>query len=283
MTTQLVGVSAMVLLSLALFLLVFGIIGSSNSMVYGYLKQYIEKLDHDLKFIRTKTTGKNLFLSQASIICALGVVVALTSPLLLILLPIVIIGPTLQLKNLRERRVARIEQQLDGWLLVLANALKAVPSIGEALISSRSLAHAPISEEVDVAIKENQLGTPLDDAMQHMADRIGSRVVATAIITLKVARRTGGDLPSTLEVSAASLREMARLQGVIRTKTADGRNQAFVLGSMPAVIIVALYFAQPSLLMKLVETDMGHILIGVALFLWIGAILTAMKILQVDI
>jgi tight adherence protein B len=108
-------------------------------------------------------------------------------------------------------------------------------------------------------------------------------VITTALTMLQVARRTGGDLPSTLETSAASLRELARLEGVVRTKTADGRNQAMVVGALPMVIIVLLYFVHPDLLMPLFQTLKGNILLGFAIALWVGAIALALKILKVDI
>ena len=44
-------------------------------------------------------------------------------------------------------------------------------------------------------------------------------------------RQVGGNLPKVLETTAHTLREMKRLEGVIRTKTADGRMQLWVIGA----------------------------------------------------
>jgi len=283
MTTQMLGIGAILLIALGLFLIAFAVLASKDSLLNRLFNSYITRLDNDLRFIRSNRSGKIVFLLQALAIVADGLFSFFYHPLLLVIIPGLIVGPSIQLKNLRDKRILRIETQLDGWLLILANALKAVPAIGDALVSSRTLCHAPISEEVDIAIKENQLGAPLDDALRNMGNRINSRVVTAALTMLSVARKTGGDLPSTLETSAASLREMARLEGVIRTKTADGRNQAFVLGSLPAVLMVGLYFAYPILLEKLFNTAMGNVLLGVAIALWIGAVVVALKILNVDI
>jgi len=48
-------------------------------------------------------------------------------------------------------------------------------------------------------------------------------------------------------------------------------------------LIVALYFAYPVLLERLFNTTMGNVLLGVAITLWIGAVVTALNILNVDI
>jgi tight adherence protein B len=264
----------------ALFVYVF-VVPSGPMRVM--VQRYTDHLDRQLRFLRSPGSGKQILAWQLGA----GIVVALLAnffaPVIGMLEFLVIAGPFLQIRQLREKRVIRLEQQLDGWLLMLANALKAVPSIGDALASSQALLHAPIAQELDVVLKEYKLGTPLDLALRNMAERVKSRVITTAVTMLQVARRTGGDLPATLETSAASLRELARLEGVVRTKTADGRNQAMVVGALPLVVIVMLYFVQPDLLMPLFRSLKGNIILGLAIALWAGAMAAAMKILKVDI
>jgi tight adherence protein B len=247
------------------------------------VNRYTDHLDAHFRFLRSATTGRQVLAWQAAGFILVGLLGYLVAPIFYMLLAVVVAGPFMQIRQRREKRVIRLEQQLDGWLLILANALKAVPSIGDALSSSQALMHVPISQELDVVLKEYKLGTALDIALHNMGVRIKSRVISTALTMLQVARRTGGDLPSTLETSAASLRELARLEGVVRTKTADGRNQAFVVGALPLVIIVLLYFVQRDLLMPLFQTFKGNIILGIAIALWVGAIASALKILKVDI
>jgi len=247
------------------------------------IQRYTNHLDRQLRFLRSPVTGAQILAWQLVGAVLVGLAANFIAPVMSMLEVAVVLGPFMQINRLRERRVIRLEQQLDGWLLMLANALKAVPSIGDALASSQALLHVPISQELDVVLKEYKLGTPLDVALRNMAERVKSRVITTAITMLQVARRTGGDLPATLETSAASLRELARLEGVVRTKTADGRNQALVVGALPLVVIVALYFVQNDLLMPLFRSLKGNIILGLAIALWVGAIAASMKILKVDI
>ena len=70
---------------------------------------------------------------------------------------------------------------------------------------------------------------------------------------------------------------------MVRTKTADGRNQAWVIGAMPLALIVMLYMADPKMLTPLIERPLGNVLALAAFLLWAGAIVLAMRILQVDI
>jgi tight adherence protein B len=182
-----------------------------------------------------------------------------------------------------EERVRRLEQQLDGWLLMLANALKATPSIGESIKSTVNLVQAPFSEELDLLVKENKLGTPVDQAILNAGDRIGSPVVSGALATLVIGRQTGGDMPRILEASAASLREMARLEGVVRSKTAEGKGQVLVLAIMPFAMIGLLSSVDPEWLTPLTTNFVGYIIVAIAMSLWLVAIFWARKILDVDI
>jgi tight adherence protein B len=116
-----------------------------------------------------------------------------------------------------------------------------------------------------------------------MAARVNSRVVTSHIATLLVGRTTGGELPALLEQSAASLREMARLEGVVRTQTAQGRAQLVVLVAAPMVIVVAFRMVEPTFFEPLFDSPIGNLIAVAAVALWIGALVWARKVLDVDL
>ena len=238
----------------------------------------------ELRYLQRSLTGKKLVTSQLIIVGLLLVIaIVAASPWPVLLCLGVVVGPRQWLAVRRADRTTRIEGQLDTWLLALANALRASPSLGDAIAASASLMAAPLSEELVLASKETSLGVPLDRALREMAERIGSPVFAAAVATLRIARNSGGDLSRTLESAAASLREMARLEGVVRTKTAEGRAQAWVIGVLPAPLIYMLQHLNPDLLTPLWTTSKGHMVLGAAALLWACALLLARKIVNVDV
>jgi tight adherence protein B len=180
-------------------------------------------------------------------------------------------------------RVSRITTQIEPWLNAISNALEASPSLGEAIESSLPLIQSPMSVEVDILIKETELGTPLDQALSRFAERVPSATLAGAVLALRVARRSGGDLPAMLESAAASLREMSRLEGVVRTKTAEGRAQTFVIGALPIPMVLLIHFIDPGFFDPLAHALTGQLIVAGAVVLWILAIASARKILDVDI
>lgn len=183
----------------------------------------------------------------------------------------------------RARRVNVLDEQLEGWLTSLAATLRATPFLGEALEHSTTLVKAPLRDELEQTLKEQRLGVGLDEALDRMGQRVRSRTLQSVLGAVRIGRNTGGQLSAILERSAGTLREMARLEGVIRTKTAEGRAQTVVLAVMPAVMIPMLHRLNPDLLRPLVSGSRGYAVIATAVLLYLGAVFTAWKVLDVDI
>jgi len=259
-------------------------VAAPESLFKGAWARYEAFLDHKAKFLLLKQSGHDIARTQAIAAAILALATALfRAPLIAVVLAVVVAVPPVRLSSLVEARKLRLEQQLDGWLMMLANALKATPAIGEALRSTVTLVQAPFSEELDLIVKENTLGAPLDQALLNASERMESPIISGALATLVIGRQTGGDLPSILETAASSLREMARLEGVVRTKTAEGKGQVVVLAVMPFLMTALLVWMDPHWLDPLSETFLGYSIVAIACVLWIGAIAWARKILDVDI
>jgi tight adherence protein B len=141
----------------------------------------------------------------------------------------------------------------------------------------------PIRQEVELAIKEMKVGSSLDQALLHMAARVGSRQLDSALSAILIGRQVGGNLPKILESTSATLREMARLEGVIRTKTAEGKMQLWVIGAMPLVLAVSLNYCFPGYTDLLTQSMAGYGLSFAIAGCWIGALILARKVLSIDI
>jgi tight adherence protein B len=246
--------------------------------------EYTAGLNRRLRFLRIPSRGGLIAALQGTAAAAsLSTALFLSQPFLVVLLPAIAFLPSALLTTRIARRVAALEEQIEPWLNAIANALKASPSLGEAVAASASLVGAPMSQEVDVVIKEYELGTPLDRALDNFASRIGSRTLGGCVLALTIARRSGGNLPEMLENAASALREMARLEGVVRTKTAEGKAQAFVIGMIPAPMVLGLNWLDPTYLDPLLQTFTGHLVLAAIAVLWVSAILLSRKILDVDV
>ena len=251
------------------------------------LAEYARRVERDLRYLQRPWSARQvIFAHAAALIAALAVfaVFAACGHWLSLALPACLaLAPHQAMKRARRARTARIEAQLDTWLVVLSNALRATASLGHAIDASATRIAAPLQDELRLTLHETRLGAPLDRALFELGERVGSATLCAALTTLRIARSSGGDLSATLDGAAASLREMARLEGVIRTRTAEGRAQSSLIAVIPIPLCALLDTLSPDLLAPLWNTPRGHLVLAGACALWLIALLLARKITAVEV
>lgn len=209
--------------------------------------------------------------------------IAMASWSLALLAPVLAVTPAFALERQHNKKRTQISDQLATWLTILANSLKSSPNIADAFSSSIGLVNSPLKEELALMVKEIGVGEHLDGAMRRSAARLDSPLYSSVMTTLLVARQTGGDLPKVLEGSSATLREMERLSGVVRTKTAEGRSQVLVLVILPFLMIAALQKTSPEMIPGLAASFTGKLIIAASAILWLSSLALARRIVRVDI
>lgn len=273
-----------VLVILAVWLAGWTLFADPSSPGRRWFREHARSSEKRLRFLRWPVNGVQVLIVQTlpSTGCV-GFVLWNHEWLWLLVSPVFVFGPELLLAKATARRTAQIERQIEPWINAVANALKANPSLAEAIRSATTLVASPICQELDVLVKEHELGTPLDQALENLGRRIQSQTLQGMIAALNIARRSGGNLTEMLETSAGSLREFARLEGIVRTKTAEGKAQAFVIGIMPVPMVLAIRSIDHHFFDPLSHSLLGQLVIAGAVVLWATAIAAARKILDVDI
>jgi tight adherence protein B len=194
-----------------------------------------------------------------------------------------LVGPSLYLSLERSKRRRAFEMQIDPFLLALANSLKAVPSIGAALQGIVVVLQNPMRDEVKLVLNELRLGSTLDQSLLNAAARAKSQSFDAGVSALLMGRQVGGNLTKILDTTAASIREMNRLEGFLRSKTSESKAQLWVLALFPIGIVVVFKLISPGYFDPLQNTYLGRIVAGVAILIWLGAMLLARKLAQVDL
>ena len=267
----------------ALFLFTWIAAADQSGPVYRYAARYTASLERKLRPMFIFTPGRTIAYGQLAAAFVLFLVdVLMPFDLWWTGLFFIAVGPAVQIEQMRKKRVEKLEEQLDNFVLALANALKTTPSIGAAFSSVASVISDPMRQEVDLALKEIKVGATLEQALLHMAARVGSRQLDSALSAILIGRQVGGNLPKVLETTAGTLREMRRLEGVVRTKTAEGKMQLVVIACMPFVLILGLNFVWPGYFAPLTGSFVGYVVIIVSCSFWVASIVLARKVLNVD-
>jgi tight adherence protein B len=79
------------------------------------------------------------------------------------------------------------------------------------------------------------------------------------------------------------MREMSRLEGVVKSKTAEGKAQMWVLAVFPFLMALALNSVKEGYFQPLSGSIFGYIAAFAAGFFWLASLILARKVLAVDI
>jgi tight adherence protein B len=89
-------------------------------------------------------------------------------------------------------------------------------------------------------------------------------------------------VPEILENTAQTIRELERLHGVLRTKTAEAKGQIYVMAAAPPVVGVIYEFLNPGHFDPFFTSRLGIALFCLGAGLWLGGALIARSMLKVD-
>lgn len=273
-------------LALGLGLSAWRFIVDPDNLVHRAWARYCGSLENKLYRAFVFRPGYHIAIGQALALVAVATVSVLgRAPWKYCVLAAVAVtvGPSAHLTQRLRARVQRIDQQVEGFIVGVANALKSRPAVGDAIESVLAMTPNPLRQELELSVKQMRLGSSVEQALIHMSARVGSQQLDTALSTLLIGRQVGGNLPSIMEITAEAMREMERLHGVIRTKTAEGKAQMWVLAFFPLLLMLGFNAVSPGYFDVLSESFSGTLATIVAFGCWGGSIAVARQILAVDI
>ena len=191
--------------------------------------------------------------------------------------------PNLWLKRKAKKRRKAFEDQLPDVLQSISSSLNAGHSFNQALNAMIKDSPAPTSDEFQRVMTEARLGMPTEDALQHMADRMGSADFDFAVTTVNIQRTVGGSLADILEMVGDTVRNRQQFRKKVKALTSMGQMSAYVLLAMPIFIGLILGFMSPTYMKPLLFTTLGHMMLAAGAFSMVMGYVTCMKIVNVKV
>jgi len=166
---------------------------------------------------------------------------------------------------MRSRRVNAFNAALPDAIDMMARALRAGHSMVASINVVAEQSMEPVRSEFAEVFKQQNFGLPLRDAMMQMLDHVPSQDLRVLVTGILVQKETGGNLTEILDRTAAVIRDRLRIQGEIKTHTAQGRMTGYILCSLPVVMLIAINLVNPGYSNLLIHTDFGHILLYIGM------------------
>jgi tight adherence protein B len=175
-------------------------------------------------------------------------------------------APRIYVNRAQNKRLQQFESQLPDTISLWVNSLRSGYSVLQAMEAISREAPEPTSTEFQRVVQEVQLGVSMEDALQHMLDRVVSEDLDLIVTAVNIQREVGGNLAEILEVIGHTIRERIKLKGEIRVLTSQGRVTGYLISGLPIVLALFLMAINPNYMGGLFENRMcGWPMIGIGL------------------
>jgi tight adherence protein B len=249
-------------------------------------QQLSKKLDKELMRASLPISGGEFIVMQFLLIlifCLLGLLISRN---LLICLGAGIFGyilPRFYLKSAQKRKKNQFNNQLTDALLIIANSLRAGFSFLQAMdLVSREMSD-PISSELQTSLREMNYGTPTEEALNNLSDRVGSDDLDLVITAILIQRQVGGNLAEVLQNIHSTIQDRVRIKQEIKTLTAQGRISGFIIAALPIFIALAISVLNPAYMKLLVVEKMGWVMVGMGIISEVIGFMIVRKIINVRV
>ncbi len=191
--------------------------------------------------------------------------------------------PFLFLRYKRMRRLKEFSRYLPESIDLMSRALRAGHSLTAAMEIIGEESPEPVRGEFREVYRQQNFGIPAREALLQLAHRVPLPELNFVVTAILLQKETGGNLVEVLDRTTAVIRERLRIQGEIRTHTAQGRLTGWILSLLPVVMFFLLSLANRGYTRVLIEDPLGRKLIYTGLGLIVLGGLVIRKIVGVKI
>lgn len=182
----------------------------------------------------------------------------------------------------KRRRLRLLERQLPDALELVGNSLSAGLSLLQALEAAAEDAPQPVSEIFMGLVRDVGLGAPVEEALQQAAQKWQQEDFAMFAAASAVANRTGANPAALARRLVHCLRERRQWQERLHALTAQARLSGWIVGLLPAGLLLALSCLEPDLLREFFRQPPAWALLGCGLAMELLGLLWIRRIMRIE-
>jgi tight adherence protein B len=176
----------------------------------------------------------------------------------------VIIGlvfPGMYVQALTNRIKNQFNNQLIDALMIMSSSFRGGLSLVQALEAVVDEMPDPINKEFGIVLGENKMGVSLEEALNHLYNRMKSPALQQMITAILLARETGGNLPIIFTRIVNNIRESKKIQQNLDTLTIQGKIQGIVMSILPVAFAFLLYTSNRQIFDGMLRSELGRTLL----------------------
>ncbi|MBI3537140.1 MAG: type II secretion system F family protein [Chloroflexi bacterium] len=191
--------------------------------------------------------------------------------------------PRLYIRRLQAGRLNAFNNQLGDTLVLLSNSLRSGYALLQSMETVSKELAPPMSVEFARVVREIGLGLGLEEALNHMLQRIPSEDLDMAITTINIQHEVGGNLAEILDTIAHTIRERVRIKGQIRALTASQRMSGNVVAILPIALGAFMTVFNPGYIGRMFTESCGVIMLIIGGIMIVSGYFAIRKITQIEV
>lgn len=146
--------------------------------------------------------------------------------------------------NIRAKQKQAFAEELPDLLNILASALRSGLSLPQGLEAYSADTKGEVAREIRRTLSEVRVGTPIEEALIGVAERMDSEDLRWAVTALSIQRIVGGSMATILTTTFETVKSRAEIRREVKTLAAEGKLSAYVLISLPLGIFTFLFITR---------------------------------------
>ena len=191
-------------------------------------------------------------------------------------------APRWFLSRMKKRREKMFLDALPDAVDVIVRGIKSGLPLYDSIKLVAADAQEPVKSEFAAIVETQAIGMPLGDACLRLYERMPVSEANFFGIVISIQQKAGGNLSEALGNLSRVLRDRKKMKAKIKALSTESKVSAGIIGAMPVVVVVGLYFMNPEYISIMWTTDTGRMLLaGCGVWMTIG-ILVMKRMINFD-
>ncbi len=191
--------------------------------------------------------------------------------------------PRWVLNFLRNRRQKKFADEFSNAIDVIVRGVKSGLPVNECLKIIAREAPRPVNDEFHMLTESLRIGMSLEQALERMYERMPLQEVNFFGIVLLIQQKTGGNLAEALGNLSNVLRSRKLMVGKVKALSAEAKASAYIIGSLPFLVMGAVKMASPDYLDPLFTTRPGNFILIAAGMWMLTGVFVMKKMIQIKV
>ena len=161
-------------------------------------------------------------------------------------------------------RQKKFISQFADAIDVIVRGVKSGLPLHECLKMIAKESPQPLAGEFQHVCDAIAMGVDVPQALDRMYQRTPIQEVNFFNIVLNIQQKAGGNLSEALGNLSNVLRSRKLLREKIKALSSEAKASAMIIGSLPVIVMLLVYFTTPGYIMSLFITDLGHLILLIA-------------------